>query len=255
MGAARKRKDRILSDGRCIYCLATPTTIEHAPPVIMFRGKQRPAGLEFASCEDCNRGSKGADLVAAMLGRAQPAENERDSADLADIFRGVSNNIPGLLEEMVPDEGRRAFAARVLGSTSVLRVDGPLVSSYMRQFAIKMTFALYREVSGKPVSREQGVIARWYSNAEHQRGMVPSELFENLPSPASLGAKKSSTFDQFAYSYELSDDGKLAKIITSFRYAFLVAGFVAPLEMLSDAPSTVVRLGEMRTLVGAASGG
>jgi hypothetical protein len=54
----------------CIYCAQRSQTVEHMPPVIMFTRKQRPKGLEFASCEACNGGTKHADLVAAYIGRS-----------------------------------------------------------------------------------------------------------------------------------------------------------------------------------------
>jgi hypothetical protein len=51
----------------CIYCGAPADSVEHMPPIIMFRGRQRPKGLEFPSCLACNNGTSHSDLVASLL--------------------------------------------------------------------------------------------------------------------------------------------------------------------------------------------
>jgi hypothetical protein len=38
----------------------------------MFKNRYRPNGLEFASCNDCNTGTRGADVVASFLARLSP---------------------------------------------------------------------------------------------------------------------------------------------------------------------------------------
>jgi hypothetical protein len=44
----------------CVFCggTETATTIEHCPPRMMFRGKQRPNDLVFSSCKCCNSGTR-----------------------------------------------------------------------------------------------------------------------------------------------------------------------------------------------------
>ena len=72
MGEGNRRKQAILSAcPNCIYCGGNTlaTTVEHMPPRMMFAGKQRPPGLEFAACKGCNHGSSHADLVASLMSR------------------------------------------------------------------------------------------------------------------------------------------------------------------------------------------
>jgi hypothetical protein len=38
----------------------------------MFARRQRPNGVEFAACEECNSGTRTADAVAAMIARIGP---------------------------------------------------------------------------------------------------------------------------------------------------------------------------------------
>lgn len=102
--AKKKAHSRVLETcPTCIYCggVVPAASIDHVPPRAMFRGKRRPKGLEFASCKSCNEGSARADLVASLLSRVAPdARDEEETAELKKLLSGVSNNVPGLLEEM-----------------------------------------------------------------------------------------------------------------------------------------------------------
>ncbi len=71
----------------CIYCGAVADTVEHMPPVTMFRRKQRPKGLEFSSCRRCNHGTSKSDLVASLLARSDA------SASYAFISRAVYKSL------------------------------------------------------------------------------------------------------------------------------------------------------------------
>lgn len=77
------------------------TTIEHMPPIQMFEGRQRPAGLEFPACHACNNQTGHSDLVASLLARSFPDSNTAiQRTDMLKILSAVANNVPGLLEEM-----------------------------------------------------------------------------------------------------------------------------------------------------------
>jgi hypothetical protein len=47
-------------------------TIEHMPPIQMFRLRQRPKGMEYPACRRCNNGTGVSDLIASLLGRTYP---------------------------------------------------------------------------------------------------------------------------------------------------------------------------------------
>src|SRR5688572_30253554 len=110
----RRLREQLLADNpNCIYCAARSETIEHMPPVIMFTRRHRPKGLEFASCEACNGGTKHADLVAACIGRSMmQGSGEADTEDLPAIFKALRNNLPELLLEMRPSADQLATAQR-----------------------------------------------------------------------------------------------------------------------------------------------
>ncbi|MBI1252495.1 MAG: hypothetical protein GC189_13615 [Alphaproteobacteria bacterium] len=216
MGEAKRKKRlraQLLEDNPvCIYCTASSETVEHMPPVIMFTRRQRPKGLEFASCEACNGGTKHADLVAAYIGRSMmQASGEAETEDLLAILQALRNNLPDLLLEMRPSPDQLTIAERELAGQKVLNVGGPLAAGFMRQFAIKLTFALYREISGRAVPESGGVLARWFSNYEARTGRVPPDVFQNLLPPRSLRQGTFDVSDQFAYSFEISPDGDFAR--------------------------------------------
>lgn len=254
MGEAKRNKrlrEQLLADDPvCIYCTSKSETVEHMPPVIMFTRRHRPKGLEFACCEACNGGTKHADLLAACVGRSMlQGSGEAETEDLQEIFRGLRNNVPGILEEMRPSGDQLAIAGRELPGQKVLNIGGPLVRGFMQQFAVKLTFALYREISGRPVPESGGVLAKWFTNYEDRTGRVPREVFENLMPPRSLKQGSFEVSDQFAYSFEVSPDGGFARIVATFRYAFAVVGFVSPnLGSFDEVEATPIQRGGLLTI-------
>ena len=77
----------------CIYCgeIHSADTIEHMPPIAMFDGRQRPKGLEFLTCRDCNNGTRLSDMAASVLGRAYPDAQTPD--ELRRLLSGVAKAV------------------------------------------------------------------------------------------------------------------------------------------------------------------
>lgn len=89
----------------CIYCGGEATSIEHMPPIILFDNRDRPRGLEFSACEQCNGGTRLTDQVIAMLCRSlSDRDGARTAPDSAKIMRAVANNDPKTLLELQPTE-------------------------------------------------------------------------------------------------------------------------------------------------------
>ena len=224
----------------CIYCggEVPAVSIDHVPPRVMFRGRRRPKGLEFASCKDCNEGTGRADLVAALLSRVAPeARDEEEREELKKLLRGVSNNVPGLLQEMYLDEGDQAAAQNRLARPlegGFLKANGPLVRAHMQTFATKLGFALYYELTGKIVPLEGGVAARWFSNMDRLEDAFPQSAFDHLLSPKTLKQGKFDVSDQFSYQWRLADGDRMALFFASFRHSFAVLAFVATDRTLFD---------------------
>jgi hypothetical protein len=159
MGEAKVRRRahaRLLAKNPgCIYCSGANrgTTVEHMPPIMMFDQRQRPNGLEFPTCDGCNHGTSLTDLVASLLGRIYPdTETEIGTRELKKLLEGVSNNAPGLLEEMLLDETEQRRVLRDIPNrppgTTVLRANGPIITEHMRIFGAKLGLALHVELHG-----------------------------------------------------------------------------------------------------------
>lgn len=228
----KKRHAKILAEcALCIYCGgATPaTTIDHMPPIAMFDGRQRPSGLEFASCARCNEGTRAADLVASLLGRVYPDPvREIQTSDFRKLLRGVRNNIPGLLEEMdIDNQGQlrqRALTAIKEGA-GFLAVGGPLVSKHMQAFAVKLGFAMHYQATNEIVPIGGGVAARWFSNVDRARDVFPQTIFELLPEPQTLKQGRLSVEDQFQFSLRCLEDKSMGVYLGTFRRSFAVVAF------------------------------
>ena len=221
----------------CIYCGGDmpATTVDHVPPIIMFAQRRRPKGLEFASCEPCNGGTKHADLVAAMVGRSMPGSGaDADHEEMKSIFSAVNNNIPGLLQQMYLPPEQQSAAGWQEENGGLLRANGPLVSSHMQTFAFKVGFSLYYELTKKVLPKAGGVVARWFSNFDRLDGTFPQSVFEHLLPPNTLRQGKFEVLDQFAYQWRLAEDERMAMFLATFRHSFAVLAFAAVDKCLFD---------------------
>lgn len=238
MSEARRRRrahqDILDNCPYCIYCGGDEfaTTVEHMPPRMMFKKKERPKGLEFASCKSCNEGTRHADLVASLMGRIYPdATTELEKSEYKDLLKAVNNNIPGLLPEMWIGHGGQKIARKRLppnfGNGGVLRVNGPLLSAHMEAFAAKIGFSFHYEATGEIISSRGGVFARWYTNIERYGGNFPDELVAMLPAPLTLKQGKKQVSDQFQYSFAVTTDKSNGAFVATFRHAFAVAAISA----------------------------
>jgi hypothetical protein len=159
------------TEKRCIYCAAPHTTIEHMPPISMFRGRHRPNGLMFAGCAACNNGTSAADLVASFIARLSPRCDQAgwkiaEAKARAGILEAQA---PGFLGEFLdPDRRRTRWLHRPNGISrpiTVLDLSGPLTRAYLDVFAAKFGMALYRHHCGHPLPVDGFVMSGAYTNA------------------------------------------------------------------------------------------
>ncbi len=172
MGDARRksrhRRDILAAGSRCIYCSNPADTIEHMPPVGMFRGKQRLSGMEFPCCEVCNAGTKAADAMASLMAHITP--NDMDESALADFRRllaGVSQMVPDFADEFTRPGKRQQMW--VMGSNGLysagtkINADGPILKGHLDVFAAKLGMSLYREHIGLPLLLGDAVYSACFS--------------------------------------------------------------------------------------------
>jgi hypothetical protein len=217
----------------CIYCGGKDEiTVEHMPPIQMFRLRQRPNGLVFPACRECNNGTSHSDLVAALMGRMYPdAEAEGAKKEIKKLMEAVGNNVPGLLEEMMVDEADemqlRLKVPHMPVGGRLLRANGPIMTQHMLTFGAKLGFALHFEAHGTPVPVNGGVQPMYFTNVSAARGELPMGIIEMLPAPITLRQGVREVGRQFSYSWRVTEEERHSIFYAVFNDAFSIAAVTA----------------------------
>jgi hypothetical protein len=238
MGEAKQKKRAhaaiLEQHSACIYCagVSRATTVEHMPPIQMFRERQRPKGLEFPACVECNNGTSHSDLVASLMGRMYPdSDTETGREELRKLLGAVSNNVPGLLEEMQVGRGEQKIALRgipnVPEGSAVLRANGPIMTRHMITFGAKLGFALHFEALGSVVPQCGGVQAMYFTNVNAAKGEMPTSLIEMLPERRTLMQGKREVSKQFSYSWLFTVEKRHSVFYAVFNDAFAILAVTA----------------------------
>lgn len=195
------------SEARCIYCAAPHTTVEHMPPISMFRGRKRPDGLVFAGCAACNNGTGAADLVAGFIARLSPRYDQASwKIEEAKARAGMLEaQAPGFLGEFFDPRQRTTEWLPTPGGIrrplTVIRLSGPLTRAYLDVFAAKLGMALYRHHCGQPLPLGGFVMCGAYLNA----GLAPDmarALLSIMPDQSGLRqGRRNHADDQFIYRF------------------------------------------------------
>lgn len=209
MGQANRKKitqkRMVEAAPRCVYCSRVPTTVEHMPPLMLFDGRQRPSGLVFPACSECNNNTKGADVAAAFLSRIDksgPATfwNSQAGRNLLATFKRDS---PLAYSEFMHVPKRNVLLkndAGILLKSVEMRADGPNLRNHINAFSAKIAMALFHEHTGKALPDDGIVQAAWFANHglsnEHAEAML-----KILPIHGELKQGQFSVWDQFAYRY------------------------------------------------------
>jgi hypothetical protein len=184
----------------------------------MFVGRQRASGLEFATCEQCNVGSRAADVVASFMAFISPREIANDPLlpELVRIKAAVNQYAPGLIPELLDSNPQRKWRWTPKGLVAPhvqIQADGPILYNHLATFSAKMAMALYRQHVGVPLPLDGAVYTTHYLNSglskevlEASLGIMP--LFDNLKQ----GTKTSS--GQFDYRYNCDEKSILGAIVS-----------------------------------------
>ena len=240
MGEAKRKNKRkaafLKAHPRCCFCGGEEpaTTVDHVPSRQTFRLKSRPRGLEFPACEQCNHTTGTHELVAALISRFMEVEpcNVSEKDELKKLFSSVVNNRPGLLQELVPswrqqyDFDSLIHPEKPFGG-GVVNANGPLLNESMQIVGAKLCKALHYQHTNKIVPITGVIYVRWYSNYDRITGNVPDTLINQLPEPSTLTQGTWNVSDQFEYSFNVSEDGKLGIYFATFQQSFAICGFVS----------------------------
>jgi hypothetical protein len=255
MSEKRRPHAQVFDYPWCIYCGGTTaaTTADHNPAKILFDGKLRPKGMEFPSCEPCNRGTKGTELIAALISRAFPDSQARWTEELQAILQAVSNNYPYVLRELRTPPAKAKLIARRLGmkdDVGFINLQGPSVSAHLKMFAAKFGYAFHYFATKKAIPVGGGVVSVAYSNVKLLDGHAPDDFIANFGMPQTLQQGVQHVGDQFRYAVQAASDTEMTTAFASFRQSIAIATFSADdinkLMVNGEMPGTLVRPGELQ---------
>lgn len=218
-----RSSDEVLADSpRCIYCEAPAATVEHMPPKMIFRAKDRPSGMEYPSCFACNNGTSAADAAVSFFARI-----DRFNSDLAGWkmkealkpLRSLGTLAPGFFDEFFNEDAVNHTLLKTPGGILAPVAEmhtGPISQALLTVFTAKLGMALYREHTGTPLPLDGGVHTMWFLNNGLSEEVAHGVL-SILPTHSTLrqGRHKSAT-GQFDYRFN-SDDKGIVAALTHFH--------------------------------------
>lgn len=254
------QKEIRATEKRCIYCSTVgPLTVEHMPPLVMFKGRQRPRGLEFGVCQPCNNGTRGADLAATFVskldiiadqGSWQLEENMRQHAIL-------KKRAPGFLEELFSMPNMRSVLWRTPGGIMLprwqIQANGPHVRAHLNVFVAKFAMCLFREHIGTPLPLDGLVRTAWFLNAGLTQPQVHAAI-SILPGVGGLRQGSKTSDGQFTYVYN-TDTRSIVMAFASFHkglHALVLASSDPQFFEIEfpHATTNVMRPGQLLTALG-----
>jgi hypothetical protein len=240
---SRRREEILAMEPRCIYCPGPCETVEHMPSRGMLKGKLRPSGMEFPACHSCNNGTRGSDVVAAVLARIHPDfdESSWQSQEMLKLLSALDRHAPGVRQELMGPEKMRSEWLRRPASGLVQRyvrvhADGPKVKAYLGVYGAKLAMALYREHVGVALPPDGVVWCQFSLNG----GMPQAHLDERvkiMPLHGTLQQGQKNVFDQFIYRYNTDKRTVVAGVAQFHRalwFTFFASCEPKIIELISD---------------------
>ena len=219
---SRSSAEILAGNPRCIYCDKVATTVEHMPPKIMFRAKDRPSGMEFPSCRECNNGTSAADAAIAFFARIDRVgdyPNNWKAKESLKPLRSLGLLAPGFINEFFDDGAAKDTLVNTAGGILMPAKEmraGPISQALLTVFTAKLGMALYYEHVGVPLPLAGGVHTMWFLNSGLSEETAHAML-AMLPAYDTLkqGLRKSAA-GQFDYRFN-SDDKSIVAALTHFH--------------------------------------
>jgi hypothetical protein len=209
----------------CVYCLMPLTdanySLEHMPPIGMFKKSQRLKGLEFGGCKACNEGTKAADAAVAFFARIDQFGDDVLNWKVQEAVKflaSADDGAPGFVNELFEERRDRDVIRQTPGGVLVPLAEthtGPIGQSLLNVFAAKLGMAMYHEYVGEPLPRAGGVHGMWFLNAGLGE-QTAEDMLKILPGAGTLKAGRKSASGQFDYRYN-SDDKSIVAALTHFQ--------------------------------------
>lgn len=191
------------------------------PPIWAFAGRHRPKGMEYATCETCNRETRDCDLATGWIARIRPFHGDLEDP----LFKEARDRLPSL-EQLVPGLRAEIFDGPVAQEGHLYRegkrydvvraeVDGPIIARVLTTFGAKLGMALYREHVGLALPLAGAVFVQPILNGGLSQ-QAAEETLRILPGTATLSQGKKSVSDQFAYAFN-TDNRSIVMALASFQ--------------------------------------
>lgn len=220
------------------------TTWDHMPNKGMFP-KDRPGGLEFPCCEECNQGSKWFEDIAAFVGSIRFENTERSLQHFEQKLEHIKSNHPEVVDELRPTRRQLKSIQNMSLDESgeiagAMNLQGKIVSKAMLLYGAKLGLALHWHETRQALTACEQLGVIWYSNANAFDGTVPQDLFRLLPDQNTLREGRRVSEHPFVYaSGQVPETGATAHWVI-FGNAVVYFLFVGGTLNLSHLPSSNV---------------
>lgn len=222
---------------KCVLCGGRKDAegLEHAPPKVMFREKDRPKGLEAPACDRCNNGSGEADQMAAFLAFSLAPEAVLENSGLTSyakkLVEGTANNTPRIFEtaKLVHVANRNGDAINPAREVSLT----PEAASKIALWAAKQALVIWYTQTEETVSHKATINVEVLTNLTNIDAGL-EKLIRGLGVSYSLKKSKASQMDyerQFSYKARIDPQRKVGAIFTQYH------GGLAFLAIINDRPS------------------
>lgn len=214
---SRSRQEILSSNHRCIYCKNVHAkTIDHMPPLGLFKDGQRPSGWEFPACSDCNEGSRGADAVAQMMSLIDKFEGQEWRFEKMKKLLPAVRKYAGRAYQEISSNQKAKL--RLLEYRGLLRnfvdihADGPSTVAHLDAFAGKMALAVFAELLGRPIELDGILFTQWYLNSGLSQDQYHAYL-SFLPNFSELRQGQMTSKEQFWLHYNTDEKSIVAALI------------------------------------------
>ena len=195
------------------------------------------------ACDECNRGTSTADLVAAVVSRWNYNNTEAASADHTRLIARVRKIHPDFINEWTKLDAAERTKARVHLQNHGVQVPadagiasiGPLTIKQLNLFAHKVVLALYFEHFRTPVPNNGAISAYWRSKEDFAKDGIPQVLLDIMRQYGTLEQGKWNAREIFEYRYETNAKDGLFMCLARLRGSLFITGFaVSELASVAD---------------------
>jgi hypothetical protein len=222
-----ERKNRLRkmleAEPMCIFCGGTvlATTVEHAPPKILFLQSLRLQGFEFSACARCNNGHSQLDQLVALYSLIQSEKisngNSEAELHLEKIAKGVKNNYGGIFKNPNP-----VFSSSKLGGFLRPAITVNTTENAVKDIAMwcaKQSIALWYKETGKIFSESASINLNFY-NTTYQIEKFANPLLSKFGMPEFLRQGSKNSVDQFFYRPMIESGHRIGFIWVVYHEAF-----------------------------------